>query len=75
MPGSFSTPGVATPGLHVLKMCPSINQLVTVYIVSRKLGALESMALDFYLVDLDLVSSQIFSPILGIEDEPDKYKD
>lgn len=67
MPGSFSTPGVATPGLHVLKLCPSISQLVTVYIVLRQLGALESMTLDFSLVDLDLV----FSRMLGIEDEPD----
>lgn len=57
MPGSFSTPGVATPGLHVLKLFPSISQLVTVYIVLRQLGALESMTLDFYLVDLDLVKS------------------
>lgn len=39
LPGSFSAPGVATPGLHVLKLCPSLSQLVTIYIVSGQLGA------------------------------------
>jgi len=44
----------------VLKLRPSISQLVTVYIVSRQLVALESMTFDFYLVDLDITNLNLF---------------